>query len=222
MKSGQLTKVKSILSAAAVFSALCAFALEQGGVSVDLSVLKGGADVGKEAVNLLKDGDFEGKNAFGTPASPWKGGSYVWSSGLKDKAHRQRIIAGHQRFIDTKGGINGSRCAVILTPEKLAAEQNKDGNPWMSSSFSQTIPLPDSAVPVKYTLLFRTKGFTGKAAGINSLRVFVHFYNQSSGSWKTLKRTRALINHAVMLPREYDVRALTFVAPAHTRRDMET
>ncbi|MBR7139866.1 MAG: hypothetical protein IKD44_10005 [Lentisphaeria bacterium] len=210
--------MKKMLAAGAALLALGTFALEPGGVSVDLSVLKGGADVGKNAVNLMKCGDFEGKNVFNTGTASWSGGSYVWSNGLKDKAHKQRIVSGHRRFIDPKGGVNGSACAVILTPEKLAAEQNRDGNPWMSNSFSQRIPLPDSNVPVKYALLFKTKGFTGKNAGINSLRVFVHFYDQLPGVYKNLKRTRAVINHAVSLPKDYEMRSLTFMAPPHTRR----
>lgn len=218
MRFEPFTRMKALFTWGAALLALTASALGPGGVSVDLSVLKGGADAGKEAVNLLKGGDFEGKDVFGAPASPWRGASYVWSTGLKDKAHRQRIIAAHQRFIDAKGGIDGSSCAVILTPEKLAAEQNKNGNPWMSSSFSQKIPLPDSAEPAKYALLFQTKGFTGKGAGINGLRVFVHFYDQFAPVGKPLKTTRQVINHAVTLPKEYEVRALTFSAPAHTRR----
>ncbi len=205
---------------AAVVSALAlgAFALDPGGVSVDLSVFKGGTDVGENAVNIVKCGGFEGKNVFNGKDAPWRVGGYVWRTGLKDEAHRKRILAGQQRFIDPKGGKNGSACAVILTPEKMAAEQNKDGNPWMSNSFSQTIALPESKVPVKYTLLFKVRGFTGKAPGINSFRVFVHFYDLLPGTRGKLKRTRDLINHAVALPRDYDTRALSFMVPPGTRR----
>ena len=210
--------MKKILTMGIAAAALGVFALDPGGVSVDLSVLKGGTDAGNNAVNLFKCGDFEGENVFNTKTAPWSGGSYVWSKGLKDQAHRQRIISKHQRFIDPKGGVNGSACAVILTPEGLAAEQNVDGNPWMASSFSQRVGLPDSNVPVKYSLIFMTRGSTGKAAGINRLRIFVHFYDQSPGIYKNVKRTRDVINHAVMLSREFEPRALTFVAPPHTKR----
>ena len=74
--------MKKMLAAGAALLALGTFALEPGGVSVDLSVLKGGADVGKNAVNLMKCGDFEGKNVFNTGTASWSGGSYVWSNGL--------------------------------------------------------------------------------------------------------------------------------------------
>ena len=43
-----------VMSAAAM--ALGAFALDPGGVTVDLGVLKGGADVEKNSVNLIKCG----------------------------------------------------------------------------------------------------------------------------------------------------------------------
>lgn len=210
--------LKKVFAAVVFTLALGAFALDPGGVSVDLSVFKGGTDVGENAVNIVKCGGFEGKNVFNVKDAPWRGGGYVWRTGLKDEAHRKRILAGQQRFIDPKGGVNGSACAVILTPEKMAAEQNKDGNPWMSNSFSQTVALPESKVPARYTLLFKVRGFTGKAAGINSFRVFVHFYDLLPGTRGKLKRTRALINHAVALPRDYDARALSFMVPPGTRR----
>ena len=120
--------MKKILTTGIAAMALGAFALDPGGVSVDLSVLKGGADVGSDAVNLFKCGDFEGENVLNTKTAPWSGGSYVWSKGLKDQAHRQRIISKHQRFIDPKEGVNCSACAVILTPERHLAPS------WLVSS----------------------------------------------------------------------------------------
>ena len=209
--------MKKMLLCCAATAALGLGALDPGGVTVDLNLLKGkSADT--DAVNLAAAGNFEGQGIFMQKDSPWRGTSYVWSKGLKDAEHKKKIIAGHKRYIDPKGGVNGSACAVIDTPDTLASLQDNEGNPWMSNSFSQSIATGDSAEPVKYTIFFKVKGRTGKAAGINSLRLFVHFYNQKPGVWKNVKTTRAPINHTVALSPDFDLRSLTFVAPAHTPR----
>ena len=206
------------MTAALLFLTMTVFSLDPGGVSVDLNLLKGASAAGKEVKNLLRSGDFEGKDIFHKKGSPWYGGSYVWSKSLKGPEHKKKIFAGQRRYIDPKGGVNGSACAVIYSPDTLAALQDSDGNPWMSNSFNQIVGIEDSAEPVKYTLIFKVKGKTGKSAGINSFRTFIHFYNKKPGIWKGLKKNRASINHAVSVSRDYEVRSLSFVAPAHTPR----
>ena len=193
-------------------------ALDPGGVSVDLELLKGPSDSGTGGANLLNDGDFENLSIdFGKPGSFWRGGCWVWSKGLKDAAHRKRITDAQIRVIDDRSGVGSSRCAVIDTPDVLKKEQNQLGDPWMSSFITQSIGLPDSDTPVKYTLLFKVKGRTGKAAGINNFEVFVFFYDKLPGVAGS-KATRRTLERVIPLPADYELRSLSFMAPPHTRK----
>ena len=114
-------------------------------------------------------------------------------------------------------GVKGSRCAVLHTPDEAGREQDADGNPWMSSYISQEILLPDSAVPVKYTLSFTVRGRLRSAAGANSLNVFADFFDKEAGT-PGAKMLRKGINYRVTLPGEWERRSLSFAAPPHTRR----
>ena len=171
-----------------------------------------------EAKNLLKDGDFENPqinlNKWG---SSWRGSCWVWKNGLTDEAHRKRITDGQIRSLEAGSGVNNSRCGVIYSPDELKKEQNKAGNPCMSSSILQAVALPDSAQSQKYTLTFKVKGKTAKSPGLNSLRLFVYFYDRIPGKPGT-KAVRKEIMQTVNLTEKYELRTVSFEAPAHTRR----
>ena len=206
-----------LLLAAQLTAGASPAALDPGGASIDLSVFKGTPEVSGTGENLIRCGDFEdGKIDFTKAASPWRGGCHVWQKGLKNPAHRKRIVNGMRRSI-ADSGVNGSRCAVLHTPEEASCEQDADGNPWMSSYISQEMILPDSAVPLKYTCSFMVRGRTRNAAGANSLNVFADFFDKGPGipEAKTLRKT---VNYRVTLPGEWEQRSFSFAAPPHTRR----
>lgn len=209
---------KAIPAAVLLETGLLLSALDPGGTTVDFNLLKGPAETENNEANLLKDGDFENEQVdFDKHGSSWRGGCWVWNRSLKDKDHRKRITDGMVRVLENGSGVGGSRCALIHTPDELQKEQNKDGNPWMTSSIVQTVALPDSEQPVKYTLNFKVKGKTGKSPGLNSFRVFVNFYDGLPGDRKA-KKVRKEINQAISLTADYELRSVSFVAPPHTRR----
>ena len=209
---------KIFLTAGLLETGLLLTALDPGGTTVDFNLLKGPAETKSGEENLLKDGGFENPQIdFNKRGSSWRSGCWVWNRNLKDKSHRKRITDGMVRVLEAGSGVNGSRCAMIHTPDELQKEQNKDGNPWMNSSIVQTVALPDSEQPVKYTLNFKVKGKTGKSPGLNSFRVFVNFHDGLPGG-RNAKKLRKEINQAISLTADYELRSVSFVAPPHTRR----
>ena len=62
--------MKKFFAMSAAALSMGAFALDPGGVTVDLSLLKGGADVGKNAVNLVQNSNFETKSLFTLKDAP--------------------------------------------------------------------------------------------------------------------------------------------------------
>ena len=206
-----------LLFAAQLTAGMPPAALDPGGVSVDLSVFKGTPEVSGTGENLVRCGDFEERTIDFTKAlSPWRGGCHIWQKGLKDPTHRKRIADAMQRTV-VRSGVNGSRCAMLHTPDEAGREQDTDGNPWMNSYISQELILPDSAVPVKYSCSFMVRGRTRNAAGANSLNVFADFFDKDSGvpGAKTLRKG---VNYRVTLPGEWEQRSFSFAAPPHTRR----
>ena len=211
------SKTRAVVSAALLLTGLSLAALDPGGVSVDLSRFEGTSAVAVTGEDLLRDGDFEASGIdFGAKNSPWRGGAHVWQRGLKDQAHRKRIMGAMRRTVGS-GGVKGSRCAVFHTPEESSREQNADGDPWMSSYISRNILLPDSAGPVKYTCVFTVRGRVRNGPGSNGFNVFADFYDKEAGvpGAKTLRKT---VNQPVKLSRTYEQRSFSFAAPAHTRR----
>ena len=109
---------KAFLAAGLVETGLFLTALDPGGTTVDFNLLKGPVETKSGEENLLKDGDFENPQIdFNKRGSSWRSGCWVWNRNLKDKGHRNRITDGMVRVLEKGPGVNGSRWALIHTPD---------------------------------------------------------------------------------------------------------
>lgn len=215
-----MSPFKRLLFALAVLTLLSGVnAFDRGGVSVDLSPLRGGSLLAEQdRPNLLRDGDFADAGLdLGKAGGAWLGSSYVWSGGLRDEAQRQALRAGAVQRRLAEGGVDNSACVQLLNPLALQEMRDENGKPDVSGRIRQNLSVEPSAQPVKYQLSLMVKGKSESCPGQNSFRAFVRFLDKPVGE-RNAAPLREDINHAISLPANWELRTLTFIAPPATRQ----
>ncbi len=145
----------------------------------------GGSQMGKnsqEVGNLLKFSDFEDVKVDlkQSPVNNWACFFYVHQ---KDgDALKAKIFPMTSRKISDDNPASGTRCAVLITPPAVNEFRDGKGKPEISNRINQSITLPESSEPVKYQLTFKSRGKYETSPGLNSLRAFVMFYDNTERS----------------------------------------
>ena len=176
------------------FGCFVSFALSQGGVSVDLTKTKAAVQEPLLSQNLL--------------TKTFHSGGRVWKRGMKDEEHRKRILTAQIRSFD-----NG--IFLLNTPSALAAEQNSEGEPWMSSYFVSNVILRPKGGASKYTLSLKARGKLASSRGINSFRVLINFYNKEKGPAQT---TRKAVMFTIAPSEDWQHHTCSFAVPENTRK----
>jgi hypothetical protein len=175
----------------------------------------GSQKTSQQGENLLKFSDFEdGKvDLKQPPLNNWAGAFYVHQ---KDgDALKEKIFPLTSRRISTDNPASGTRCAVLITPLAVNEFRDDKGKPEISNRLNQSITLPENTGAVKYQLSFKARGKYENSPGLNSLRAFVMFYDNTNRSQG--KELEKMIEVGFPLKPEWQSNSINFIAPVGTR-----
>ena len=169
----------------------------------------------QQGENLLKFGDFENVKVDlkQPPMNNWAGTFYVHQ---KDgEALRTKMMPLVTRQISEDNPASGTRCAVLITPLTVNEFRDAKGKPEVSNRINQSVTVPETTEPVKYQLTFKSRGKYENTPGLNSLRAFVMFYNNTERSQG--KQLGEVVEVGFPLKPDWQSNSINFVAPAGTR-----
>jgi hypothetical protein len=188
--------------------------IDAGGVSVDLALCRT-EQAAPQGENLLKFSDFEdGKvDLKQPPLNNWAGAFYVHQ---KDgDALKEKIFPLTGRKISDDNPASGTCCAVLTTPLAVNEFRDDKGKPEISNRINQSIALPENIVPIKYQLSFNARGKYENSPGLNSLRAFAMFYDNTDRSQG--KQLGEAVEFGFPLKADWQGNSINFIAPAGTR-----
>ena len=187
---------------------------EAGGVSVDLARSRS-EQAAQQGENLLKFSDFEDVKVDlkQSPVNNWAGAFYVHQ---KDgDVLKEKMLPLIIRKISEDNPASETRCAVLITPPAVNEFRDDKGKPEISNRINQSITLPGNAGPLKYQLTFKSRGKYASSAGLNSLRAFAMFYDNTDRSKG--RPLGEMVEAGFVLKPDWQSNSINFVAPPGTR-----
>jgi hypothetical protein len=175
----------------------------------------GSQKITQQGENLLKFSDFEDGKADlkQPPLNNWAGVFYVHQ---KDgDALKGKIFPLTSRKISDDNPASGTRCAVLITPLAVNEFRDDKGKPEISNRINQSITLPENTEAVKYQLSFKARGKYEKSPGLNSLRAFAMFYDNTDRSQG--KQLGEIVEVGFTLKADWQGNSINFIAPSGTR-----
>ena len=152
-----------------------------GGVSVDLNLLNRSNSTVSEMPDHLDYHKLSGKEVN----KRWLHHAKVWKKNCRSQAQQTALTAAQKGSLSKDA--DGVWVLSLHTSGDIAAEQNPQGEPWVTNSFKHPTVIGRSNIPQKYRWSFSGQSNLFKTGTLNTLRAIAVFYEEIPGSKKVKK-----------------------------------